>query len=88
MNPMRVLSLLACLAVAAMAGPTTRMGDNSVNQALKPSQWLSVQQLESIPAVDELTLERLENMSLEKGAELLQQVCKYLEAIFACLAIS
>ncbi|EDW07887.1 vitellogenin-1 [Drosophila mojavensis] len=74
MNPMRVLSLLACLVVAAMAGPAPRMGGNSVNQALKPSQWLSVQELESIPAVDELTLERLESMPLEKGAELLQQV--------------
>ncbi|KAH8250779.1 hypothetical protein KR038_009892 [Drosophila bunnanda] len=73
MNPMRVLSLLACLAVAAMAKPNGRM-DNSVNQALKPSQWLSSSQLENIPAVDDLTMERLENMSLESGAELLQQV--------------
>lgn len=85
MNPMRVLSLLACLAVAAMAGPAPRMGGNSVNQALKPSQWLSVQELESIPAVDELTLERLESMPLEKGAELLQQVCKYLDS--NCLVV-
>lgn len=61
-----------------MASPTTRMHDNTVSQALKPSQWLSVQELQAIPAVDELTLERLENMSLEKGAELLQQVCMYL----------
>ncbi|KAH8300915.1 hypothetical protein KR044_004467 [Drosophila immigrans] len=74
MNPMRVLSLLACLAVAAMGSPTSRMNENSVNQALKPSQWLSAQQLEAIPSVDDLTLERLERMSLEKGAELLQQV--------------
>ncbi|EDW00513.1 vitellogenin-1 [Drosophila grimshawi] len=75
MNPMRMLSLLACLAVAAMASPSSgRTAGNSVNQALKPSQWLSPQQLERIEAVDDLTLERLENMSLEKGAELLQQV--------------
>ncbi|KAH8366875.1 hypothetical protein KR200_001088 [Drosophila serrata] len=73
MNPMRVLSLLACLAVAVMAKPNAHM-DNSVNQALKPSQWLSTSQLENIPAVDDLTMERLENMSLESGAELLQQV--------------
>ncbi|XP_016988586.1 vitellogenin-1 [Drosophila rhopaloa] len=73
MNPMRVLSLLACLAVAALAKPNGRM-DNSVNQALKPSQWLSGSQLEAIPAVDDLTIERLENMNLERGAELLQQV--------------
>ncbi|KAH8303191.1 hypothetical protein KR059_003108 [Drosophila kikkawai] len=73
MNPMRILSLLACLAVAAMAKPNNRM-DNSVNQALKPSQWLSGSQLENIPAVDDLTMERLENMSLESGAELVQQV--------------
>ncbi|XP_060664948.1 vitellogenin-1 [Drosophila nasuta] len=74
MNPMRVLSLLALLVVAAMGSPSGRMNDNSVNQALKPSQWLSSQQLEAIPSVDDLTLERLERMSLEKGAELLQQV--------------
>ncbi|KAH8238353.1 hypothetical protein KR032_004912 [Drosophila birchii] len=73
MNPMRVLSLLACLAVAVMAKPNGRM-DNSVNQALKPSQWLSSSQLENIPAVDDLTMARLESMSLENGAELLQQV--------------
>lgn len=75
MNPMRVLSLLACLAVAALGNPTSR--DNSVSQSLKPSQWLTVQELQSLPAVEELTLERLEQMSLEKGAELVQQVCKY-----------
>lgn len=74
---MRVLSLLACLAVAAMASPSRRSNDKSVNQALKPSQWLSPQDLEAIPSVDDLTLERLERMPLEKGAELLQQVCKY-----------
>ncbi|XP_017055407.1 vitellogenin-1 [Drosophila ficusphila] len=73
MNPMRVLSLLACLAVAVLAKPNGRM-DNSVSQALKPSQWLSGSQLEAIPAVDDLTIERLENMNLERGAELLQQV--------------
>ncbi|KAH8420571.1 hypothetical protein KR009_011504 [Drosophila setifemur] len=73
MNPMRVLSLLALLAVAVMGKPNNRM-DNTVNQALKPSQWLSGSQLEAIPAVDDLTIERLENMNLEKGAELLQQV--------------
>lgn len=79
MNPMKVLSLVALLAVAAMAGPTSR--DNTVNQALKPSQWLSAQELEALPAVDDLTLERLEQMSLEKGAELVQQVCKYCSAL-------
>lgn len=75
MNPMKVLSLLAFLAVAALGKPNNRM-DNSVSQALKPSQWLSGSQLEAIPAVDDLTLERLESMSLEKGAELVQQICK------------
>ncbi|XP_001966682.3 vitellogenin-1 [Drosophila ananassae] len=73
MNPMKVLSLLAFLAVAALGKPNNRM-DNSVSQALKPSQWLSGSQLEAIPAVDDLTLERLESMSLEKGAELVQQI--------------
>lgn len=63
--------------MAAMATPSSRRNDKSVNQALKPSQWLSSQELEAIPSVDELTLERLERMPLEKGAELLQQVCKY-----------
>lgn len=75
MNPMKVLSLLAFLAVAALGKPNNRM-DNSVSQALKPSQWLSGSQLEAIPAVDDLTLERLESMSLEKGAELVQQICE------------
>ncbi|EDW27137.1 GL16391 [Drosophila persimilis] len=74
MNPMRVLSMLALLAVAVMAKPGSSHMDNSVSQALKPSQWLSASALEAIPAADDLTVERLENMSLEKGAELLQQI--------------
>ncbi|SPP78042.1 vitellogenin-1 [Drosophila guanche] len=74
MNPMRVLSLLALLAVAVMGKPGSSRMDNTVSQALKPSQWLSGAALEAIPAADDLTVERLENMSLEKGAELLQQI--------------
>ncbi|XP_068158164.1 vitellogenin-1 [Drosophila tropicalis] len=75
MNPLKVLSLLALMAVSVMAGkPATGRMDNSVSQALKPTEWLSVSELQAIPNVDDLTVERLENMSLEKGAELLQQV--------------
>jgi len=73
MNPMKVLSLLALLVVAAMGNPTS-----SANPSLKPSHWLKPHELEAIPSVDDLTLERLERMSLEKGSELLQQICKYL----------
>ncbi|ALC49702.1 Yp3 [Drosophila busckii] len=69
MNPLRVLSVVACLAMAAMASPTS-----TANQSLKPMEWLTPRELEAIPAVDELTLDRLESMPLQKGAELLQQV--------------
>lgn len=50
------------------------MSVNSVNQELKPTNWLSVKELEDIPSVDEITVERLENMPLEKGAQLLERI--------------
>ncbi|XP_030382044.1 vitellogenin-1 [Scaptodrosophila lebanonensis] len=74
MNALKVLSLLGCLALCLATPTSNKRMDNSVSQALKPSQWLSVQELEGIPSIDELTLERLESMPLDKGAELLQQL--------------
>ena len=44
---------------------------------LKPSQWVSPSDLEQTPAVDEISLQKLENMSVEKGSQLMQKICKY-----------
>lgn len=74
MNALKLVSLLGCLALCLASPTSNNRMDNSVNQNLKPSQWLSVKELESIPAIDELTVERLESMPLEQGAELLQQL--------------
>ncbi|EDW00325.1 vitellogenin-3 [Drosophila grimshawi] len=58
------LCLLACLIVAASAS----------KDELKPTKWLSASELESLPSLNEISLERLENMPLQKGAQLLEQL--------------
>lgn len=70
---------MACFLAAALAGPSANRQNQQLvsrNQKYKPSQWLSAAELEQTPAVDELTIQRLENMSVEKGAQVLEKICK------------
>jgi len=77
MNPLKTFCLLACLATVAFAVPsqkTMAMRDNTADQKLKPTQWLSVSQLESAPSINDVTLERLETMPAEEGAFLIRKL--------------
>ncbi|XP_065364139.1 vitellogenin-1-like [Calliphora vicina] len=75
MNSLRVLSVVACLLAATCATPTNSdMRSNAASGSLKPSQWLTPSELEDTPALDEVTLEKLEKMSVEKGAKLMQKL--------------
>ena len=72
MNPLRIVCLAALLLAAVNAKPP----NSSSQSKLSPSQWLSVSQLQQTPAIDEITVQQLENMSMEKGSQLLEQICK------------
>lgn len=79
MNPLRVLSVVACLLAATWASPSD-MRSNSVSGSLKPSNWLTTSELEDTPSLDEITFEKLENMPADKGAKLMRKLCKYFKA--------
>ncbi|XP_005184210.2 vitellogenin-3-like [Musca domestica] len=69
MNPLGVVCVVACLMAGALATPSS-----SRQNSLKPAQWLKPSELESTPSLDELSLEQLENMPLEKGAKLMRKL--------------
>ncbi|KAM7346567.1 vitellogenin-1-like [Cochliomyia hominivorax] len=69
MNTWKLVCIFAVLATASPA-----YGNLSILNKLRPSQWLSSSQLEQTPAVDEISLQKLEQMSVEKGAELLERI--------------
>ncbi|XP_023175969.1 vitellogenin-3 [Drosophila hydei] len=58
------LCLLACLVVVACAS----------KDELKPTKWLSANELENLPSLNDISFERLENMPLQKGAQLLEKI--------------
>lgn len=51
-----------------------RSNRNSVKNSLKPTDWLSPSELESLPSMHELSLKNLEEMSMEEGAELFNKM--------------
>lgn len=71
MRTMKTLCLLACIVASVCAAPNQKQMSN---QELKPSKWLTSHELESTPGLDEMSLERLENMSVDKGAKLLRKL--------------
>ncbi|EDW65537.1 vitellogenin-3 [Drosophila virilis] len=58
------LCLLACLIAAACAS----------KDLLKPTKWLSANELENVPSLNDISFERLENMPLQKGAQLMEKL--------------
>ncbi|XP_065364960.1 vitellogenin-1-like [Calliphora vicina] len=69
MHPLRIVCVAAVLLAAGSAN-----GNLSGLNKLRPSQWLSSSQLEQTPSVDEISLQKLESMSVEKGAELMEKI--------------
>ncbi|XP_061395320.1 vitellogenin-1-like [Musca vetustissima] len=73
MNPLKALFVVALLA-GAVCGNRHQSSSPSSSSSMKPSQWLSHSQLQKIPALDEVSIKKLENMPLEEGAKLLKTV--------------
>lgn len=75
MNPLRALCVMACLMTAAFA---TNNGDhkrsNSLNSVDNPSNWVSPSEIEELPMLKEVTLRRLEDMTVDEGATLLDKL--------------
>ncbi|XP_013104424.1 vitellogenin-1-like [Stomoxys calcitrans] len=74
MNPLKAICIVAFLAAAVCAAPNHHHQYSSSSNKLKPAQWLSMSQLEKTPSLSEVTVERLENMPLEEGAQALQTI--------------
>ncbi|XP_017872110.1 PREDICTED: vitellogenin-3 [Drosophila arizonae] len=58
------LCLLACLVAAACASKSE----------LKPTNWLSANELETTPSLNDVSFQRLESMPLQKGAQLVEKM--------------
>lgn len=59
-----------------------RWSDNSIKNNMKPTDWLSVSELESLPAMNSIDFKRLEQMSVQEGADLVNKMCKYFRKHF------
>ncbi|XP_030382019.1 vitellogenin-2 [Scaptodrosophila lebanonensis] len=76
MNPLRILCLMGCLVAASMASPSWQQqrGSNSLQGYQDPSNWVSSNDIEQLPSLNEVTLKRVEQMSVEEGATMLNQL--------------
>ncbi|XP_067637639.1 vitellogenin-2-like [Eurosta solidaginis] len=70
MNPLRTFCLMALLLSVASAN----RGKNAIRNRLRPSEWLSTQDLENLPAIDEITFEKLQEMPAEVAADLVNKI--------------
>ncbi|XP_023297332.2 vitellogenin-1-like [Lucilia cuprina] len=69
MSPLKIVSVVALILAVGSAH-----GSLSVLNKLRPSQWLPSAHLEGIPSIEEISLQKLENMAVEKGAELVEKI--------------
>lgn len=78
MNPLRTLCLMACLVAASFATPhnANQKRSNSLNSYEDPSNWVSQSEIEQLPMLKDVTLRRLEEMTVDDGAKLLERLCK------------
>lgn len=80
MNPLRTLCVMACLMAAALASPNSgnsQKRSNSLQNYEDPSNWVSPNEIEQLPMLKDVTLRRLEEMTTDDGATLLDKLCKY-----------
>lgn len=77
MNPLRTICVMACLMAATLATPYNGQGrSNSLQNVENPSNWVSPSEIEQLPMLKEVTLRRLEDMTTDEGATLLDRLCK------------
>ncbi|EDW45673.1 yolk protein 2 [Drosophila sechellia] len=78
MNPLRTLCVLACLLAVAVGNPQSgnRSGrrSNSLDNVEQPSNWVNPREVEELPNLKEVSLKKLQEMSLEEGATLLDKL--------------
>ncbi|XP_011191714.1 vitellogenin-1 [Zeugodacus cucurbitae] len=70
MNPLKIFCFIALVLAAANA--SSKHGKNK--DSLKPTDWLSVSELESMPSVEDITLQQLENMSVEEAERKIEKM--------------
>lgn len=71
---------MACLMAAALASPNSgnsQKRSNSLQNYEDPSNWVSPNEIEQLPMLKDVTLRRLEEMTTDDGATLLDKLCKY-----------
>ncbi|XP_004530498.1 vitellogenin-1-like [Ceratitis capitata] len=73
MNLLKTIGLVALLIAAATAKPKSKNIAAST-ASLKPTDWLSAAELRALPAGEDITLQQLENMSVEEGERLIQKI--------------
>lgn len=82
MNPLRTVCLMMgvlALASANSAGPrpmSMNSNRNTIKNSMKPTSWMSISTLQSLPSLKEIKLKQLEEMSAFEGADLINRLCK------------
>ncbi|XP_068139658.1 vitellogenin-2 [Drosophila tropicalis] len=74
MNPLRLLCVMSCLVAATLATPSVGRRSNSLTDVENPSNWVSQNEIDELPSLNEVTLRRLQQMNTEEGANLLDKL--------------
>uniref|UniRef100_W8BU37 Vitellogenin-1 n=1 Tax=Ceratitis capitata TaxID=7213 RepID=W8BU37_CERCA len=74
MNPLKIFCFLALVIAVASANKHGKNKDNAGPNSLKPTDWLSVEELQSMTAIDDITLQQLENMSVEDAERKIEKI--------------
>lgn len=73
------MKIISIMSITVLLMAVSSAHDNSVGMKtmmMRPSQWISPLQLEQLPSMNEMSLEKLENMSMEKAADMVKKMCK------------
>ncbi|NP_001291655.1 vitellogenin-1-like precursor [Bactrocera dorsalis] len=73
MNPLKIFCFMAFVLAIANASPKHGKNKDNMN-SLKPVDWLSASELESMPSVEDITLQQLENMSVEDAQRKIEKL--------------
>ncbi|XP_017472440.1 PREDICTED: vitellogenin-1-like [Rhagoletis zephyria] len=75
MNPLKIFCFVDLLVAAASAAPKHgKNKDNAVSSSLKPTDWLSVSELQSMQSAEDFTMQQLENMSVEESEREIEKI--------------
>lgn len=70
-----VVVLAATLAIAVPSD----INDIKSNKIAIKTEWLSREQLKSIPSIEEISWQGLQDMPLDRGARIMEIICKFLK---------